>query len=588
MRNGRFAHRFIKSSKAIKLNRNLIIFSHFPLQFSVPQWASDCMIRALPSLTIQYMSDSATVELTRDCGLEGIKRLTCSGKQDQDLLQRELMCISERETNNNENQLKDSIDEHLSDSFDQNASDNTESNHVVNQIEASVEKPFNKFNLNDIMLGDEPILPVTEEIISAKPMKATKKIAIDKPIKNQPKILKKIKQNVDLNKDDLMFGDQPVEYTPNGEEILPHNKKILKEDLKKPEEFKSSTDASEMLTFKNVSNKKKSINTATAAITITSVPTKKQESTSMSTITRSRRGSDRITTQIVSSSTEPSLKLNSDHAKQNHNSTSALDHFVPPMLLVHHENYTIKPLTKENIGENVTLSTETSHHDNQNEQSTVPIISIVNSNDNEGTSNAEIAQSNTTSTVSSILTSDITSTPTTTTTHVQVSNEQHPKTSGMMRPHAPKFGGEIQFHAPVHATSNPDSTTSKFHVIQGAPKFQTIHIENEADFNKTSNETTSSNPISGDSTEPTTAPTHTTTSNIPTENPYVDHMHEKRSSALTLFDDKQQYKGDDEILFKKTADFTNSNDDFQRYKPNRRRILTKPESHTYIQKLFGR
>lgn len=121
------------------------------------------------------MSDSATVELTRDCGLEGIKRLTCSGKQDQDLLQRELMCISEREINNNENQLKDSIDEHSSDSFDQNASDNTESNHVVNQIEASVEKPFNKFNLNEIMLGDEPISPVTEEIISAKPMKATKK-----------------------------------------------------------------------------------------------------------------------------------------------------------------------------------------------------------------------------------------------------------------------------------------------------------------------------------------------------------------------------------------------------------------------------
>lgn len=33
-----------------------------------PEWATDCLIRALPSLTIQYIADSATIELARDCG----------------------------------------------------------------------------------------------------------------------------------------------------------------------------------------------------------------------------------------------------------------------------------------------------------------------------------------------------------------------------------------------------------------------------------------------------------------------------------------------------------------------------------------
>lgn len=37
---------------------------------------------------------------------------------------------------------------------------------------------------------------------------------------------------------------------------------------------------------------------------------------------------------------------------------------------------------------------------------------------------------------------------------------------------------------------------------------------------------------------------------------------------------------------RKTADLTNA-ENYQPYRPNRRRTLTKPEKHTYMKKLFG-
>lgn len=58
----------------------------------------------------------------------------------------------------------------------------------------------------------------------------------------------------------------------------------------------------------------------------------------------------------------------------------------------------------------------------------------------------------------------------------------------------------------------------------------------------------------------------------------------KRSNGVTVPSKHEQKTSEEQD---EHADFTNSNVDFQRYKPNRRRILTKPETHTYIQKIFG-
>lgn len=48
----------------------------------MPQWAlgsEGCMVRALPALTVLYLPESASVQLTADCGLAEVKKVQCTG-----------------------------------------------------------------------------------------------------------------------------------------------------------------------------------------------------------------------------------------------------------------------------------------------------------------------------------------------------------------------------------------------------------------------------------------------------------------------------------------------------------------------------
>lgn len=220
----------------------------FLCEMEVPEWASECTIRALPALTIQYMSDSATVELTRDCGEEGVKQMTCRGKQDRDMILSEMLCSDEIESLNADNLIKSTT---LTESHQNTAeliktmpSDNNEENTVesqMNKIETSAEKVVDKFNIDDMMLGDQPF--ADEDAVStpeAKPTKTSKKNV--KPLKKTGKQVKNIdKETTEINKEEIMMGDQPVENLPTTaagvttEEILPHQKKSLPKDLKRPD-----------------------------------------------------------------------------------------------------------------------------------------------------------------------------------------------------------------------------------------------------------------------------------------------------------------------------------------------------------------
>lgn len=51
------------------------------MSFSVPSWALECTIHGMSNLTIQYMADNGSVELTRDCGEDEILHQICKGKQ---------------------------------------------------------------------------------------------------------------------------------------------------------------------------------------------------------------------------------------------------------------------------------------------------------------------------------------------------------------------------------------------------------------------------------------------------------------------------------------------------------------------------
>lgn len=180
----------------------------------------------MPSLTVQYNSDSATVELSRDCGEEGTRHMTCRGKQDRDFILNELTCIDEAESLgiSMDNTIKP-ISDMLSDSHKKSveliqniASDNNEENTIdfaVNQIDQSPEKYTDKFNVEEIMFGDQPI--ITDDVTTEKdaeeikPTKVSKKLSVkEKLAKKTANIMREGKDVSVENPEEIMMGDQPA------------------------------------------------------------------------------------------------------------------------------------------------------------------------------------------------------------------------------------------------------------------------------------------------------------------------------------------------------------------------------------------
>lgn len=439
-------------------------------------------------------------------------------------------------------------------------SDNTENNNIdkaANQIEASVDNMGDKFNLDEVMMGDAPI--ASPETNDTKPIKNAKKITPGKPIKNQPKQMRKLKTE---NREEIMLGDQPAE------EILPHVKKVMSEDLKKPEE-------------------------------IVSTPKTVEEIPQTTTEIRSRRETEnpavKLNVSATTATTESNIKSEADvlHAKGSHKELSR-DHFIPPMLLVQHLNSTAE--TEKSTTLVVNATKETPHEGVQTSSTQLSPVSTTILND-ETTIGSSIATS------SSILTT-IVSAPTiaqeattsvSTTVHVQMPHE-HPK-SNMMRPHAPKFGGEISYHAP----NIPISTKAS---IDSAPLNQS-NSETENGFStepsiiaeNITNSAAEADSSTVKSTEQGIETTQTITESATTTVTEIPHLEvAKRSNSAKSADahqhkQEQQHKTNPHKQTDETnakhADFTNANVDYQPYKPNRKRILTKPETHTYIQKIFG-
>lgn len=390
----------------------------------------------MPSLTIKYSSDSVTIELFRDCGSEGVKRISCSGKQDQDYIQRELICKSEQGNSDTDGLSTGTL--HI---FENTPSYNRENNNID--------------------------------------------------------------QFPDKSPNELMMGDQAF------------------------------TDSSTKTALNRTANRE----------------------------ARSRRETENPSLSKIdntTASTEPSSNVNS-HKNDLHNSSNSQDHFVPPMLLVHHDNSTEKPSDIMNVKSEAIQTTQDPTLLNESISNTSSLVKeIPTSIDTE-----QATEPTPTSTVS-------------TTIVPQISNE-YPK-SKWGRPHAPKFGGEISFHAPILATMKA--------IVSFFNDELNLTFSTSTSYNlKMHNETATiiqTPPEIYDAA--TTIPTIDEATTVEVDTVEIA----KRSNGIPV-PNKHQHKdsGDGNMEANEHADFTNADVDFQMYKPNRHRILTKPETHTYIQKIFG-
>lgn len=509
------------------------------------------MIRSLPSLTIQYIADTASIELSRDCRAEGIKRLTCNGKQDQDLIQRELMCALERETITSDNEMKSMAKEPLPKAigatFETNNAETNNIDRIPNQIEASVDKTGDKFDLDEMMMADAPI----EAANNGKSVKNLKKFTSEKPLKTQPKEMRKMK---DGNKDDMMMGDQPSDDV---DEIFSHTNKVI--NLDGPEEISSS-----------------------------STPKSVEEIQQTTIEVRSRRETEHpVKSNVSVATTETNIRIESDVVQATREELTR-DHFIPPMLLVQHQNSTTTPST---AGHEITATVVNSTPNESNFQENLT----------SSTPETQVPTNDSTTISSSIETSSIISThiePITTTTqdsttvlitsHIQIPHE-HPKT--MMRPHAPKFGGEISYHAP----NLPITTKSPVDLAQGNYSITDMEMINSTETSVIVENVTNSIVTVSSTVKPTESVTVETTQAVNETTTEVHFDVSKRSNSAVITDKHQhkneQHKEESHHQINNTntnhADFTNSSPDHENYKPNRKRILTKAETHTFIQKVFG-
>lgn len=540
--------------------------------FLAPEWATECLIRALPSLTIQYVADSATIELSRDCGgAEGIKRLTCNGKQDQDMIQRELLCQSERESFTSDNEMKAAAEdlrlENIVEAMASSQSDNTENNRIdkiPNQIEASVEVG-KKLNLDEMMMGDAA---------DVKPIKSAKKFASEKPkLKNQPKQLRKTKDDDKQFSDDEMMGDQPASV-PNTADNISHMKKVQIDDLIK---------------------KSKEVDTTPKTVTELQQTTIEM---------RNRRETENPVKPNISVTTESNIKTETEAMHLPHKEITH-DHFIPPMLLVQHQNSTeTPPPLSSTIGQTVTVENATSQVSEQEiltsstQQTALPTTAATTVNE-LATINSSIEISSTTTTIQSSITTDASTTnshesttvTTTTTTSAQIPHE-YPK-SNMMRPHAPKFGGEISFYAPYI----PTTTKAPIELAQANETNTAMETVNSAEITNAGENVTISTSKSTEIAIEAATQSINVNETLTEETRHLEVA--KRSNSALDIDKHQQHNQKHEKQHEsdshkrindtntKHADFTNSELDHQNFKPNRKRILTKPETHTFIQKVFG-
>ncbi|XP_053678520.1 microtubule-associated protein 1B [Anopheles nili] len=219
----------------------------FLCELPVPAWAVDCTVTSIPSLTVQYMSDSGTVQLSRDCGESGTKHISCQGKQDRDSIIEQLQCSDEEDlasvlATENNNQLllvpngeggstasstrrPQPILEH--DILTVVSRNDEDSNNKIevnpNQIEDTVKNVINKFNLQDLMRSEQAALHSEEVDGTDRDVHSPRKSGYGKkysPLyEKKHHYAKKPANGSDRNEsadeedeeDEPMLGDQPMQ-----------------------------------------------------------------------------------------------------------------------------------------------------------------------------------------------------------------------------------------------------------------------------------------------------------------------------------------------------------------------------------------
>ncbi|XP_058834504.1 uncharacterized protein LOC131691843 [Topomyia yanbarensis] len=584
----------------------------FLCELPVPNWAADCTVTSMPSLTVQYMSDSGAVQLSRDCGEQGTRHMSCQGKLDRDSIMQQLQCGDQEEdaaagtaTESTENNQLSGVDdvatpqqtslltrkrqppEILEHDILTVVSNNEEDNNIdvnPNQIEDTVKNVINKFNLVDLMQGDQSLHSGEDGDQDKEGKKAGGK-KYSPLFEKKEKFDKKGEKKMD-EEDEMMMGDQPDETETQPIDIV--------QQAVKPTEGDSDEGATAVVVVGG--------STETVAVSSEVTPT---ESTTMDS--RLRRSTDGeaysdstlasstevVTTEASTTTMEPTTSSTASHilpTTPKKELASIGDHFIPPMLMVKAH---FSP-TRAHVDTTTTeLLTETPPT-----TAAPPTTSQVPSTTTEELSTTSQPEAIFSKEISSTEASSVMETDATTShqiVEITFDDEELSSKIGTLSITTRQFttddtklttgaNTEITSDANISTVYNATSTS------EDHPSSTTIQLTSTTVAASSSTTTTVASTTTAPTTKlpSTTRSTSTTTTTTPA--PVVNVQDHELHDILEDNDDHDSSAEEQEHHEELHNSFSNI-ENYQPYKPNRRRTLTKPEVHNnrgnYIKKILG-
>lgn len=341
----------------------------------VPDWALYCTEN--PDLTVQYISDSGAVQLTRNCN-ETIKEISCQSKGNKIDMYNALKCPEEKE------EIKATIA-----SISASTTGEPEPKVIIKNPQKMMEDIFDSLDIDtnrleetnvqhkvdlDLMMGDQPVASDDEKVgKKVLPKQTDKKEVFPKKTKQK---FEKLKVK---SEDEQMMGDEPAE------------------------EIHSTTEQS--TNIPTTDRQRRDVNLVEATTTITDVITESTESStesegSSSTELPSSSTTEQILTTFVTEETTTKVyvqghplhmsqaifkePISPDGTHERIEIGKSEDRFIPPMLLV--KAKTPAPTTTE---DNLLKETQTTDISESTEQTIVDVTDIA---DESSTINAITTQ----------------------------------------------------------------------------------------------------------------------------------------------------------------------------------------------------
>ncbi|EAT41542.1 AAEL006825-PA [Aedes aegypti] len=573
----------------------------FLCELPVPTWATDCTVTSMPSLTVQYMSDSGAVQLARDCGEQGTRHMSCQSKLERDTILQQLQC-SDQETDpaqvaTENNQLPEveaaapqqpvrtpppQILEH---DILTVVSNNDEDNNIdvnPNQIEDTVKNVINKFNLADLMQNDQSLHSGEMDGHYDGQDKEGKKIGGKKysPLfEKKEKYGNKGERKAD-EEEEMMMGDQPDETETQPIDIV--------QQAVKPTEGESDESSTSGVIGSSTGGLAISSEVATAESTTVDSRLRRATDGEAAESTAASTTVEDSTTTVTTTTMEPTTSSTTSHILPTtpKKEISAIgDHFIPPMLLVKARFTSTRAhvdatSTTEILTEapETTPSSTVAPTSSTSEEVTTAILTEETYAVSDNGSDIQILELDVRTSPPETSTS---SESDASTTHQVVEikfddKEMTSKLGTLSITTRPFTADELQSSTVAENTTGTPTTASS-----------TVVLSTTTTTTTTAAPSTTANVVRSSTVSPSTTTPNPTTVHV------IEHelQHALEPEPVDTLDGDDHETNEADHQHKDLHNSFSNIENFQPYKPNRHRSLTKPEVHNnhgnYIKKILG-